>query len=501
MSDQINKDYIGVVTESEDNKSLVYSRIPIDNSYKELIGKLQDMAKNDNQSVLDMQGHFTRTFRKGTCPGGFNYCYPYNYYSSYISGAAYPEILSFDEYHKELEKERRSTREAETSGYCTNPHQPLTVEQEASILKVVNYRIATVSKYYKTRFLFNCERYIQAFCFNKTLLSLKHNRKNKMFSSETIGWTTYNYTINDDIDFIVKSNFGYGGSAYFFVNLKYKGIDILPYSDTVKYYYANMVDFIRYTRLYDVIRDNWNIALNFVVETANEASYNEETFIKKWINNEIDEMMSGLERIANTPETFHNKFIKQNSQVGGLRYVRNISNNEIETYKTYPDEMIAAYQAEKISGALLLLEKLKALTSIYPKVTDSIERIKVINLEMLPHFQNIIADIERKIDDYQKIVDIESAKKEMIVINCKSHFDAIQTIIKERQEKKIYTSEDSVRKEYFQIHKDFELQYIKIQDLLVSIQEKKSSISYRNSFVNKLTGCVNQIKDYFKEVA
>ena len=77
----------------------------------------------------------------------------------------------------------------------------------------------------------------------------------------------------------------------FFLWLKYKGIDILPYSYVVKYYYANRMDIHRYTRMYDVTRDSWNLSFKFVEETANSAADDEESFVNRYILNEINQMV------------------------------------------------------------------------------------------------------------------------------------------------------------------------------------------------------------------
>lgn len=464
---KINVDYIGVVSELEGKGTLVYSRIPIDNPYRELLGELQDMIKNDNKNILDMQGHFTMQLRKDYSPNGFNYCSPYGYSSSYVKVVLYPELYSFDAYHDEL----------------------------AAVIESGERMNFAQKK--KRDFFVKCERYIQAFCFYQKLSSLKSNPRNKMFSSEMIGWTNYNYPINQHVEISVSSNFGYGLSSYFFVNLKYKGIDILPYSYMVNYYYANMKDIIRYTRLYEVCRDSWNTALNFVVETSNEASFNEESFVKKWIVNEIDEMMSGLERIAKTPKEHFDNLRLTKRELGGLIYVRNISNAEIETYAIYSNEMILVWQAEKISGALLFLEKLEALIPIHSKVTESIERIKSINVEMLPRFRTKLAEMEKEIEEYKKNVDLEIAEKNRIETECQPYCDEIQKIIDEYPKRQKHI----IIREYFESHKNFEAIHEKFNKLSESISTKQLDIWKRQHFAREFERFVEQIVIFFEGVA
>ena len=62
-----------------------------------------------------------------------------------------------------------------------------------------------------------------------------------------------------------------------------------------------MADIIRYTRMYDPKPDSWNIALDFVARTTNEAATDTSSFVRKWITNEIQMMMAGLKRFAQNP--------------------------------------------------------------------------------------------------------------------------------------------------------------------------------------------------------
>lgn len=315
-----------------------------------------------------------------------------------------------------------------------------------------------------------------------------------MYSTETIGWTTYEYAINENIKFYLKSNFGYGFSSYFYVNLTYKGIDILPYSDIVKYYYANITEFIRYTRLYDPIRSSWNIALSFVAKTTNQAK-DEESFVKIWIIDEINQMISGLEQIVNSPQTYLNQCLNKNPDLNNLISCRNISNEEKELYKIYPQEFVLAYQAEKISNSLLLLEKLKVLFSIYPDVIKSINKImelnKKLSLKIEVHITNMNNELTKRSNE------IESNKQEVeaLKIKNKSHYDNINKIIQENIKNNVYKSEDSVIKDYIKNHLDFGIDHNKINKLKNSIIDQEKDLQQRQSFLNILKNCIKRIEE------
>ena len=107
MKERINVNYIGVVSTESDNKEL-YKHVPIENKYSELIAKLEDMAKNENRTVLDMQVYFEELFPKNSSSKWYNYGHPYAYNSSYIDGVRYPRLYSYSEYQdviRELQTE------------------------------------------------------------------------------------------------------------------------------------------------------------------------------------------------------------------------------------------------------------------------------------------------------------------------------------------------------------------------------------------------------------
>lgn len=455
---RVNVDYIGVVRTAKDG-NVVFTKVPITNEYQELLGTLKDMVSNRNMTVLDMQGHFDREFR--CAPRGFNYCHPWSYSTSYIGGAGYPTSYTYQEYQNKLRD-------------CDNEEQ--------------------MSQSLKRAYEKEAIRYIQAFCYHRELQLLKQDDNNRMFSSENIGWTDYVYDLNNDVQFRLKTNFGYGMSSYFFVNLTYKGIDILPYSMMVSYYYANMADIIRYTRMYDPKPDSWNIALDFVARTTNEAATDTSSFVRKWITNEIQMMMAGLKRFAQNPSMAFS-IIRLKKQIDGLITIRNINQSEEAKYKVYPHEMEIAKQAEKISGALDFLSNLEALSDLFPEVAQDIQMIKDLNIGLLPSFirkiEEIGAEVERRqIETTQLEDEIETLER-----FCKPHNDAIMELKKEKEnETGKYVPEYEVREKYCKEHHDYKQKYDKLNELQNKVREKKDDIWNRKNFVMQIESCVDKIR-------
>lgn len=320
-----------------------------------------------------------------------------------------------------------------------------------------------------------------------------------MFSTEDIGHTFYKYKINENIEFQIRSNFGYGGSSFFFVNLTYQGIELLPYSDIVKYYKANMCDFIRYTRQYLPERKNWNYALNFVVETSNYAIKDESAFIEKWIFNEIEEMMLGLERLAINPKEEYHKISNNNFDTPELITVRNIGNDEIKKYKIYPTETVIAFQAEKITGALILLEQIGKLSSVYVNAERVIDRIKKINSELLPQYKKAISSIDEKIAPLQVNIETLTEKENTLIEICKPFEEEFEAILnKAREEAKakdhnIWINPANLKPKYLFDHPEYKEYLDKITEIKHEIKLLTDNINELKDFIKQLTKCIELI--------
>lgn len=473
----MNKNYIGVVTRTESD-NLCLKHVDISKEHTELLAKLKDMCKNPNRTLLDMQNEFVRIFTRKEF---FNLCLPYEYSSSYIEGIGYPRTLTYNEYQTEIEDERTRISKDGTKRNAEDIEKRLSEYKEG------------LKKYYYHR----CERYIDGYNFSKTSSFIKSDRNTVMLSTENIGWTSYEYKVNEDVVVSIHTNFGYGNSSYFFLNLRYKGIDILPYSSIVQYYKANIIELRRHTRQYSMFRDSWNVAFDFVVETANTAKNTPELFVKKWIINEISEMMSGLKFIAQNPAAAIYNFInnKKENILNGFCYnVRNISDTEVEDYEVYKNEMNLAFKAEKITGALLLLEKLEPLTELSSAITDSIDEIKRINSCLFQELSNHIIKIQNDIERHkQHLISLEgtlTALEEKAV----PHKERIAKL----QEGKSFPEIKEIKERYMAENPEYTSLCHEIVSINKNISETKTHIRKRVGFENCLAECMERIQTYAK---
>lgn len=484
MSERINIDFIGTAS-LKDNGLLEYRRLPIPKLFDEEMQTLSIMAKNDNRSVMDLQDHFQRFMPKSKYRQGYDYCAPYSYSASFIGIALYPKLYTFEEYQDSL----KNCESITTVSYLSECKSNSVSELDATQISLLNDKITEaknrVKKNLKDNFVQQANRFIKAHRFYSYLKEVKSDDKNKMYSTENIGWTTFNYPISDDILFFMKSNFGYGRSSYHFINLTYKNIDILPYSAIVRYYYVNTAEFYRYTRQYSPSPEKWEVALDFVVETANLALCNETEFISKWIGNEIDEMIGGLKIISSNPREKLEEFFKVPKKTPNFLFVRHAYKTDEDEYIAFPEEITTIFKAEKLTSALDLLDKLKALSEAYPKALDAIEDIKSLNFNFFPNLKKDIKKIEDEIKHRQEILKPKVEERDKIKGMWKSHYDKMHELIEEAHKNGNYEFQ-TIREKYFTSYPEFKKAYNDVEEKTKVIQKEEIQISKREGFVRQL---------------
>jgi hypothetical protein len=328
-----------------------------------------------------------------------------------------------------------------------------------------------------------------------------------MWSTDQIGWKAFEYLVNDDITVYIKSNFGYGSASYFFCNLKYKDINILPYTSVVKYYYVKMIDFIRHTRTYAIQRDSWAQVFDFAVLSANMAKHEPERFVKEWIINEVEEMMVGIRKVMKSPKKELEHFLGfvQDIEIGGYRLFRNCSDVDRIDYEVLPNEKVLAFKAEKITGCLLLLDNLRSLTEIAPVIVPYIEEIEKMNLQLLPEIESHIDSLKselQRLEDY-----LATVKKELLAITptMKRHNKQIERLRREMDKAKNETSSggwqykhsiEDAEKEYIKDHPEYVEIKKNYDELIENKAELVKRIDRRNRFLEILEKCKNRVSKY-----
>ncbi len=476
---EINIDYIGVV--KGNNGEYKFEQIPIIKSL-EIKEQLRAMCENPNRTLLDLQEAFAMKFR--TDKKAYNCCLPYAYSSAYIDYVCYPQFKTYEVYQADKQARIAEIREAvKKESFVSESEKTQKIEE----------RTAQYERQLKDEFLRAALRYIETMDFIATQARVKTMDAVKMSSHEVIGWSTMEYRINEDLMINVLTNFGYGVSSYFFVKVCYKGIDLLPYAQTVNYYYANMQDIIAHTRSYRAARDSWQIALDFVVRLSNQTRVGLERFAYEWISNEITEMITGLKNIKQDSKKILAEIA--NNRIRDLVSVRSMSEQEVAQFKVYPQELALLFKVEKISNALSLLKKLEQAAAIYPDAPRAIQTIKELNQSIVPEIPQAIEGINHQIGSLQEKIKPKDIELANACAQKKELDEQANAVYMELLKQNPTLKWDMFETDYSKQHPELPKLKNKIKQLTDELQKLKTEIYDRQNFIDRLQKCYTNIAD------
>lgn len=474
---RVNIDYALGIVQKNNRLEIVKEEI---SSSSLLLSELQDMINNDNKTIMDMQNHYNLNIN--TIQKSFGYILPDWYSSSFVNGVREPQI-SYTDFQKLLD-ERISKTSAST------------YEERK---KIAN-RLMKQDRYNSyVRFL-KCYNYFLA------CKKIRENYDWKMISSESIGWTGYEYPIDEDFVVYVSTNFGYGWSSYFNLTVKYKDIIIAPYTYLIKYYRANMVQICNCTRAYTVERENWEVAFDFVKDFVNHGKESPVSFAKKYILNEVNELINGMVRIMQAPESEVQQKIndigRYSNDFRNLTCISDMPNEDKEYFEMNRKEFGVVYKSEKISCGLDVLESLKTLLPILPEVEISIEKIKSLNHLLIPEITTLTNSIEKEIDSLKNEIETYKGKKSMLEKK-KEPYDTLYS-----EEWNVIYKKDPSNSSGSQFSNDFKKRHPEYSDLAQEINELYQKINEadrkktkRAILKERLEDCLKKINDYFAKAA
>ncbi len=450
---------------------LQVSTIPVEDS-QFVLKELSDAAENPNKTLLDVQSMFLN--KVPSIRSHYPYLYPYSYRSSYISGASRPKTYTYAEYNAALDKQLKGLVDGKS-------------------VKEVTLLTNEVKTNLKRNYVSECSRFIKQQMIYKAFQKAANDPSIKMYSRESIGWSSFVYKITDDIKVSVYTNFGFGYACYFTLTVSYKDIIIAPFSHVAKYYMANMTDVIRCTRDYNVDRDSWNPAFEFVRDFANKSLSNPEAFVESYIMNEITEMMHGLENIMAYPDAVIEMFRTQNASLSDyhtLRFICPMSDNEKKRFDVFPNEMPVIFKAEKLTQAVQTLERLKELGKVYPKIEEYISEIRGMVLNLTPDIQHTLKGIQS--DVVKQTERKESLEKEKETLQAKADVFSkeLDEQIKKLPENSSCQDKELLSSKYDTEHPDYVTLKNQIRDYEKEITKLRDNISSRSYLVSRLSACI-----------
>ena len=458
---KVNQDYLCLISVNDGKTTFERADIP---QSEELVGALTDMAANPDRTVLDLQSRMDLEFSPGQ-RGYINYVSPYGYQSSYITGTVYPPSRTNEEYCHILEQESESAREKFAEQNENLREDPNLYAEKMK--EYVDRRLEVYKSCLKADYLSQAKRFIMANNYRNTLTAARS-----------------------------RQCFGYGGSSYFHLGLRYKGIDILPYSFMVNYYYADQDDLIRYTRRYVVNHESWNNAFEFVERMANLAAGNPDAFVKEVIVNEVREMVEGLRSMLPSSNVFMKRYLRAAGNAGRKDYetVRNMTRDEVEKYRVYPGEMGMVIKAEKATGALDFLDNLRCLSETVQDIEVAIGEIIEMAKTLLPQIEEMMSRLESDIASLDDSLKVEEANLDMVRAELKPHLDRISQLYEARRENDRSLQRSMVEEEYGRDHEEFLQLKGHESEVSCRISRLREEKRQREAFRNHLDRCVSRVE-------
>lgn len=197
----------------------------------------------------------------------------------------------------------------------------------------------------------------------------------------------------------------------FQLSLFYKEIEIVPFSYYVRYRYANARSLMQYTRSYVPQRESWVEALEYVVACANSAIADSKKFVREYVWNEVEQMMEGLRKCLSAKE-FKDEIFPCEYEDAPYLGVRKTASPELgdRPYLARPEDLLVLIKAEKVVGALAMLERLKVLKIIADRVAAAISEIVFGVKQILPEVQNALSRVKDELADFGAKISMLDAK-------------------------------------------------------------------------------------------
>lgn len=233
-------------------------------------------------------------------------------------------------------------------------------------------------------YMYNSYERELAIAFEYTIKRLLEDPQIIAYSHRRGGWKTFNWKYNEDIEFDVFSNFGYGSCSCLQTKFFYKGLSLTPYSHYTKYRYADYSQITRYTYDYELRYDIWMQLMTDTIEFYNAIVEQKDEKIFNWLKIQLDRMMCDLEKIQIWRET---------DRIYGNH----------EYWMVEGDELVRV-KAEKIGGAVDFIENIKKLpVQINP--ANYIERLSNVLSEFETYANQKLEELDHSIQNLKNSID------------------------------------------------------------------------------------------------
>lgn len=485
MTSDVNIKYVLAL---EEQKDLTLQMVKIDIHQSSVtIEELEAMVENPNRNLYDMASYFY--LHVNPIKDCYHYCFPEEYFFSYLNEkvSPVPADISYWKY-RDIETERRKSWESRLVNKKNLTEEEIESKWNAYVHKL---EYPDKKKYFSL-----AKKYILCQNLYQAMQEAKRNPNIKIYSRDIVGRKHFLYDINDDVKVDVYTNFGYGSASHFFLTIKYKDIILIPYSDLVHFYFANMKSLISHTRAYRCYRDSWAGLMDYLSKFVNNSRRDPENFVRNYVLNEIQEMMKGLKAVLKNPAEVLEHMQADNGENIRLSVVRPFDKNEFVIFEALPDELTTVFKVEKISGALHFVENLKSLKDICSEVDPVIEEIIAMNKAVAPEIPSVLesinaslAPLQEEYDGLEKEINKKFAEQERLEkkLDYKLSF------------RKSLEAREKCQEEFKKKYPRYEAVEIEIRNLGKIMGPLKRHIERREKLRSRLISCRLKMDSYLSE--
>jgi hypothetical protein len=374
MREQINEDVLCVLRRDSETNQIKIDYVNIDKPLAGLIEQFSNLCSNPKTSLQQIISFIETTTALNQLNENYRYCIS-------LRGSYQAFIGNNANMIKEINER----------------YQLMLKNQKKSIEYDITHEISKLKKEIRSRYIL----WHNAFSINKTYRLCREDKSILTYSHRIDGWSNPVYQLTTNFSVEIKTNFGYGYASYFYTKLKYKDIEITPFSEWINYETAQFSEIVRYTQSYLLDNSNWLDAMEFAKDACNLSLQNEEEFVDKYIIEECEKMVRGLEEIFDKERfSFKNR-------------------DKTKYIKDKKGHVLVEFRGEKISGALDFISKILEYDSI-TSIHSYIKRIEVCNKRIEPILVDESKIVKTKIANLK--VKIGQLKPKFEKVNAKNTF-------------------------------------------------------------------------------
>lgn len=465
MKEKINEDILCVLRKNNANH-IIIDYVNIINPFKYIIDKLSDLCDRPETTIPQILNYIQNTKDFEQLNAHYKYCVS-------LEEPWQGFLANNQDFIEEINKSYKSIL----------PDEILFNELILPYQKYLDPKIIYASLVHeaseelKIKIQVNYILWNKAFAINKTYRLCHQEKCVLAFSHRICGWSNPIHQLTENFSIEIKTNFGYGKVSYFYTKLKYKNIEIMPFSEWINYEFALFSEIILYTRSYPLVNEFWLDAMEFSQDACNLSLTDEVKFVEKYVLNECEEMVSGLE------DLFHKTHFTFKSRE---RRKYSVDKNR---------HGLAEFRGEKISGALDFISKISEFDSIanintfITRIEDCnrriqpilIEEVKILKIEienstkekneLQPKFDEVVK-IKKDYDFKLSILEKEMITKKELIANQIDYQKLVTTFISEYPDYLEFTEEYKRVTNSFRILTEQIQNNIKVKNKIVSYNEK-----------------------------